>query len=92
VPVEALVVEAVVVADEAPLVPPVVAEPPSPQSKKKDKKDKKDKKAKKKKKNKEAVVLRFEGDQLAVIDRRAEALGLSRAALVRMIVAQALAG
>jgi hypothetical protein len=58
--------------------------------KKKAKKDKKDKRPKKK--NKEAVVLRFEGEQLAAVDERAQALGLSRAAWVRMIVSQALAG
>lgn len=75
---------------EAPTEPPTVAAPAAPVETKKEKK--KDKKGKKKKKNKEAVLLRFEGDQLALIDQHAEALGLSRAAWVRMIVAQALAG
>jgi len=57
---------------------------------KKDRKDKK--KAKKKdKKNKEAVIIRFDDDQIPQVDARAEALGLSRAAWVRMVVAQALA-
>lgn len=59
---------------------------------KKVKKDKKDKKAKKAKKNKEAVMLRFEEEQLSAIDARADALGLSRAAWVRMVVAKVLAG
>ena len=54
------------------------------------KKDKK--KAKKKdKKNKEAVIIRFDDAQLPLIDARAEAVGLSRGAWVRMVVAQALA-
>lgn len=83
---------------EAPALPPepvpVAAEASPPiavdEEKKKDKKGKKRKKDKKAKKNKEAVVLRFEGDQLALVDQRAEALGLSRAAWVRMVVAQAL--
>ena len=50
----------------------------------------KDKK-KKKDKNKEAVIIRFEDQQLTAIDSSAEALGLSRAAWVRMVVAKALA-
>lgn len=54
-------------------------------------KDKSKKKKDKKKKNKEAVMIRFEREQLGLIDARADALGLSRAAWVRMIVAQALA-
>ena len=55
-------------------------------------KGQKDKKKKdKKKKNKEAVMIRFEKDQLGLIDARADALGLSRAAWVRMVVAQVLA-
>lgn len=60
---------------------------------KQDKKDKKDKKKAKKKdkKNKEAVIIRFDDAQLPLIDGRAETLGLSRAAWVRMVVAQALA-
>ncbi|CAA7622041.1 hypothetical protein [Magnetospirillum sp. SS-4] len=60
--------------------------------KKKDKKErKKDKKDKKEKKNKEAVIIRFDDAQLPQIDAQAEALGLSRAAWVRMVVAKALA-
>ncbi|MGE5504874.1 MAG: hypothetical protein ACM31L_10660 [Actinomycetota bacterium] len=80
-----------VIPPEPPLVTALADEADLP--KKKAKKAKKDKKAKKaKKKNKEAVLLRFEGEQLAVIDQRAESLGLSRAAWVRMVVAQVLAG
>lgn len=57
--------------------------------KKKEKKQKK--KAKKKdKKSKEAVIIRFDDAQLPQIDASAEALGLSRAAWVRMVVAKAL--
>lgn len=52
----------------------------------------KSKKAKKHgKRKKEPVLLRFEDEQLGQIDDRASALGLSRAAWVRMVVAQALA-
>lgn len=78
------------VAVENPATEVVVADP-SP--KKQDKKDKKDKKKAKRKdkKNKEAVIIRFDDAQLPLIDGRAEALGLSRAAWVRMVVAQALA-
>lgn len=54
-------------------------------------KDKDKKKKKKDKKNKEAVIIRFDDTQLPQIDNRAVALGLSRAAWVRMVVAQALA-
>lgn len=43
-----------------------------------------------KRQNKEAVIMRFDPNQLAVIDQKAAALGLSRAAWVRMVVAQAL--
>lgn len=58
-------------------------------AKKPGKKDKR--KAKRKdKKNKEAVIIRFDDAQLPLIDASAEALGLSRAAWVRMVVAQAL--
>jgi hypothetical protein len=72
---------------------------PEPQPAKGDKKDgkpKKDKKEKKKakkkeKRKKEAVIIRFEDAHLPQIDAKAEALGLSRAAWVRMVVAQALA-
>jgi len=51
----------------------------------------KDKGKKKKNKKKEAVIIRFEDAQLAEIDSNADALGLSRAAWVRMVVSQALA-
>lgn len=44
----------------------------------------------KKRKDKEAVLIRFEDDQLTMMDERAAALGLSRAAWLRMIVAKAL--
>jgi predicted DNA binding CopG/RHH family protein len=55
-------------------------------------KTKEKEKAKKKKgKKKEAVIIRFEDSQLSQIDSNAEALGLSRAAWVRMVVSQALA-
>ena len=60
-----------------------------PKAKDKAKAKGKDKK-KKKNKNKEAVIIRFENDQLKQIDSASEALGLSRAAWVRMIVAKAL--
>jgi predicted DNA binding CopG/RHH family protein len=71
-----------------------------PQLKEKKKKDKakskekekeKDKGKKKKDKKKEAVLIRFEDAQLTEIDANADALGLSRAAWVRMVVARALA-
>lgn len=55
------------------------------------KKRHKDKKKKKEKKKKEAILVRFDPDQLAAIDERAESLGLNRAAWLRMTVAQALA-
>jgi predicted DNA binding CopG/RHH family protein len=58
---------------------------------KKKKEKEKDKKKKKEKKNKEAVLVRFEQDQLAAIDDRAASLGLNRAAWLRMTVAQVLA-
>lgn len=78
--------------------PPSVPEPASPvageaeaKPEKKAKKEKgKDKDKKKKKKKKEAVLMRFEDHHLNLIDARAESLGLSRAAWVRMVVAQAL--
>lgn len=54
------------------------------------KKDKESKEKKKHKKNKEAVIIRFDGDHIRLIDERAEAIGLTRAAWVRMAVAQAL--
>jgi outer membrane biosynthesis protein TonB len=59
------------------------------EKKKKSKEKNKDKKRKDKKK-KEAVLIRFEDDQLGKIDSQAGALGLSRAAWVRMVVSQAL--
>ncbi len=46
---------------------------------------------KKHKKNKEPVIIRFEDEHLVAINARADALGLSRAAWVRMVVAKALA-
>lgn len=58
--------------------------------KEKEKEKKKDRKEKKKKK-KEAVIIRFDDQQLPQVDAQAEALGLSRAAWVRMVVAKALA-
>ncbi|CAA7617112.1 Histone H1 [Candidatus Terasakiella magnetica] len=71
------------------------AEKPAKVKEKKEKekeKEKERKKAKKKaKKSKEAVIIRFDDEQLPQIDARAEAIGLSRAAWVRMVVAQALA-
>jgi len=87
-------------AAEAPVVdvsavdaPAVALEPADKaKGKKKDKdkdKDKKHKKAKKAKK--EAVIIRFDDEQLPLIDSRADALSLSRAAWVRMVVARALA-
>lgn len=87
---------------EAPVVAapePAPIQPPAPETeeehakakgKKKDKGKDKDKRKKKGKKNKEAAIIRFEDEQLAQIDERAAALGLSRAAWVRMVVAQAL--
>lgn len=72
------------------IVPEVVGEPPLvAAAEKKAHKDKK-KKNKKDKKSKEAVIIRFDDGQLAEIDGRADGLGLSRAAFVRMAVAQAL--
>jgi len=79
-----------------PAAPAVAAaEPEAPKGDKKDARPKKEKKEKKKakkkeKRKKEAVIIRFEDAQLPQIDARAEALGLSRAAWVRMVVAQAL--
>ncbi len=74
----------------------LTAEQPPIRDGKKDGKPKKDKKDKKKakkkeKRKKEAVIIRFEDAHLPQIDAKAEALGLSRAAWVRMVVAQALA-
>jgi len=81
----------------APLPEPAVAAEPEGKTKKgKDKtktKDKsKGKEKHKKRKDKEAVLIRFEDDQLGLVDERAAALGLSRAAWVRMVVSKALRG
>ncbi|HMA51685.1 MAG TPA: hypothetical protein VKP60_18125 [Magnetospirillaceae bacterium] len=61
-------------------------------SKGKHKADKVEKTEKAKRKDKEAVLIRFEDDQLAEMDQRAAALGLSRAAWLRMVVSKALRG
>jgi hypothetical protein len=45
-----------------------------------------------KKQNKEPIVIRFDPAQLAVIDRKAAGLGLSRSAWVRMVITQVLNG
>lgn len=78
-------------AEAAPAQP--VPEPKPAEAEKPKQKDKKEKKKAKKKdkKKKEAVIIRFDDAQLPLIDARAEALGLSRAAWVRMVVATALA-
>lgn len=90
--------------DEAhhPVTPPVpepatapAPEPEEAKTAKKGKKTKEKDKAKgkekhKKRKDKEAVLIRFEDDQLELMDERAAALGLSRAAWVRMVVSKAL--
>jgi predicted DNA binding CopG/RHH family protein len=55
-------------------------------------KHKADKPEKAKRKDKEAVLIRFEDDQLTEMDQRAAALGLSRAAWLRMVVSKALRG
>ena len=73
--------------EDAAVGAPVVAK-----DKKKDKKKEKDKDKNKEKKGKEAVLVRFEREQLAQIDAQATSLGLNRAAWLRMTVAQALAG
>ena len=75
----------------APVSAPVSAQATEADTVKKDKAKDKKKKDKKKDKKKEAVLIRFENGQLEEIDSRAEALGLSRAAFVRMAVAQTLA-
>lgn len=71
---------------------PVIEDKPEKdrKGKNKDKPKDKDKKKKRHKKSKEAVLIRFEDDQLTAIDESAAALGLSRAAWVRMVVAKAL--
>jgi predicted DNA binding CopG/RHH family protein len=61
-------------------------------SKGKHKAEKVEKAGKAKRKDKEAVLIRFEDDQLAEMDQRAAALGLSRAAWLRMVVSKALRG
>ena len=68
-----------------------VPDEPATKAKKKGK-DKGKATKKKDKKNKEAVIIRFDDDHLRQIDASAEALGLSRAAWVRMVVAKALIG
>ncbi|TSD83646.1 hypothetical protein FFK22_036770 [Mycobacterium sp. KBS0706] len=45
-----------------------------------------------KRQNMEPVIVRFDPDQLAEIDRRAAGLGLSRSAWLRMMVTQVLKG
>lgn len=72
-----------------PDIDPAAETPTVVQIGKSSKKSKKDKK--KPKKNKEAVTIRFDDEQLPQIDSRAAVIGLSRAAWVRMVVAQALA-
>jgi hypothetical protein len=47
-------------------------------------------KTEKKRKDKEAVLIRFEDEQLSRMDARAASLGLSRAAWLRMLVAKTL--
>ena len=76
-------------ATEAPTVDFTPTEKVKNKDKAKDKAEGKDKK-KHKKKKKEAVIIRFDDEKLPLIDQRAEALGLSRAAWVRMVVSQAL--
>ena len=58
----------------------------------KDKEKSKGKEKHKKRKDKEAVLIRFEDEQLTLMDERAAALGLSRAAWLRMLVSKALRG
>jgi len=65
-------------------------EPVKGGKKAKAKEKEKSKKDHKKRKDKEAVLIRFEDEQLTMMDARAAALGLSRAAWLRMIVAKAL--
>ena len=80
--------------------PETAAEEAKPAKKKSKGKDKEKSKAKHKaekeekarRKDKEAVLIRFEDDQLAEMDQRAAALGLSRAAWLRMVVSKALRG
>jgi len=86
--------------EPAPAPAPVPVEPAEDKKSKskgkhKDKpkgKHKADKPEKAKRKDKEAVLIRFEDDQLTEMDKRAAALGLSRAAWLRMVVSKALRG
>lgn len=72
-------------------VEPEAVEPQPVETEGESRAKKEKKKGKKKhKKSKEAVIIRFDDTQLPQIDARAEALGLSRAAWVRMVVAKAL--
>ena len=75
---------------------PEAADKPAKKGKDKGKAKEKDKsKGKekhKKRKDKEAVLIRFEDEQLTLMDERASALGLSRAAWLRMLVSKALRG
>lgn len=82
-----------------PAIPePATAPAPEPEEAKSAKKGKKAKEKEKtkgkekhkKRKDKEAVLIRFEDDQLELMDERAATLGLSRAAWVRMVVSKAL--
>ena len=73
--------------------PVAVEEKPAKKGKKtKDKEKPKGKEKHKKRKDKEAVLIRFEDEQLTLMDERASALGLSRAAWLRMLVSKALRG
>ena len=66
---------------------------PAKKAKEKAKKAKKHKDEKdEKRKDKEAVLIRFEDEQLTLMDERAAELGLSRAAWLRMVVSKALRG
>ncbi|MTJ81066.1 MAG: hypothetical protein F8N37_08615 [Telmatospirillum sp.] len=72
---------------------PIIVEPEEKaEGKSKEKARDKGKGKRKKDRKKEAVLIRFEDDQLQQIDSAADQLGLSRAAWVRMVVAQALSG
>lgn len=80
----------------APVPEPVAEERQTKKAKGKKEKSKAKHKAEKiekaKRKDKEAVLIRFEDEQLAEMDKRAAALGLSRAAWLRMLVSKALRG
>jgi predicted DNA binding CopG/RHH family protein len=65
---------------------------PAKKAQVKDKDKSKGKEKHKKRKDKEAVLIRFEDEQLTLMDERAAALGLSRAAWLRMLVSKALRG